>query len=302
MNNMNPDSQHESANDLLGTRRLTRAESARINGSRSKGPKTPEGKARSSRNALRHGLLAKRIAPLMSISGEKADYEAHLRGLLSDFKPRSSTELNLLEMMARDWVRLGRIGQVANGMMLNVMPKNAPVLKQTLSELRFEITALETAIDSLEKEDRCNLTHEQRIVIRMVITHQLSVWMSEVEQADAATGVSASLAVFRQVNPKMLRLPDAEHVLCVLADKIDLLDAEVARWMALLHHLRDRAVVRVKDTALADQNHELVCRQNAIDDITQMKLLQRLMVMEEAAHHAMERHIGLLLKLRQLRD
>ena len=40
-------------------RRLTRAEASRLNGARSRGPKTEKGKLRSSRNARKHGLTAK---------------------------------------------------------------------------------------------------------------------------------------------------------------------------------------------------------------------------------------------------
>src|SRR4051794_40671003 len=48
-------------------RKPTRAETARANGARSRGPATPEGKARSRLNGLAHGLRARSLAPVTAL-------------------------------------------------------------------------------------------------------------------------------------------------------------------------------------------------------------------------------------------
>jgi hypothetical protein len=57
-----------------------RAQASRINGAKSRGPTTPEGKARSSQNALKHGLCAERFAV---VGDEDAQAFAALEGELA---------------------------------------------------------------------------------------------------------------------------------------------------------------------------------------------------------------------------
>jgi hypothetical protein len=84
---------------------LSRILSARANGARSKGPKTLEGKRRSSRNALRHGLLARCIV----LSGESPEaFQSLVAEHLARFAPADGVELGMIEEMAAALWRLRR--------------------------------------------------------------------------------------------------------------------------------------------------------------------------------------------------
>jgi hypothetical protein len=72
-------------------------EAVRANGRKSKGPVTEQGKARSSRNATRHGILANTIV-LDSESRQR--FFDLIAGLQQHFKPATVVESALIENMA----------------------------------------------------------------------------------------------------------------------------------------------------------------------------------------------------------
>ena len=81
------------------------SQAARINGARSRGPVTPEGKAISSRNALRHGLLAKTVL----LSNEDAELFKHYFYLCVErFNPVGDLEMSMVEEMVASGWRLHR--------------------------------------------------------------------------------------------------------------------------------------------------------------------------------------------------
>ena len=75
----------------------SRAEIARRNGAKSKGPITREGKANSAKNSLKHGLLARTVV----LPNESKDrFVRLLRSLQKEFLPATAVERHLVETMA----------------------------------------------------------------------------------------------------------------------------------------------------------------------------------------------------------
>jgi len=86
------------------------AETSRSNGALSNGPKTEEGKARSSQNAIKHGLNSDKI--LVLHTEKQQDYDALRAAYLKRFAPQDEVELELVdEMVGAKW-RLRRIRSI----------------------------------------------------------------------------------------------------------------------------------------------------------------------------------------------
>src|ERR1700756_2184326 len=78
-------------------RKLTDAVLAanRTNAKRSTGPKTPDGKSTVSRNALRHGLLSRRIH--LDTDQDRREYQELLGSWTGHFRPRGPLEEFLVD-------------------------------------------------------------------------------------------------------------------------------------------------------------------------------------------------------------
>ena len=89
---------------------LKKIESNRKNALKSTGPKTPEGKARSRLNAMKHGLLAERVITPEDVSnGNYEDFFALYYEMFSLYHPQSRLEEELVERIISIFWRLKRI-------------------------------------------------------------------------------------------------------------------------------------------------------------------------------------------------
>src|SRR5690349_20155037 len=83
----------------------TRIRASRANGKRSHEPVTPEGKKRSSYNAVRHGLLSQCIL----LPGETPGaFDELVNQLVEHWAPVNNFEFNLIEELAAHYWRLRR--------------------------------------------------------------------------------------------------------------------------------------------------------------------------------------------------
>lgn len=81
-------------------------EASQRNGARSRGPVSPAGKARASRNALRNGLTA--AVHLVTLDEDPAALEALRAELVAEFEPASASEALLVERLALAFWKLAR--------------------------------------------------------------------------------------------------------------------------------------------------------------------------------------------------
>ena len=82
-------------------------EANRRNALRSTGPITPAGKARSSKNALRHGVYS--ALPVVAGLEWNEDWETHRAGIFKSLAPEGTLEEALAERVALCFWRLNRV-------------------------------------------------------------------------------------------------------------------------------------------------------------------------------------------------
>jgi hypothetical protein len=82
------------------------SETSRQNGAKSHGPVTPEGQAKSSQNALRHGLTA---AVVVLHHENPEEFKKLLSSYIDDFRPANQSQQDLVETLAATRWRFNRL-------------------------------------------------------------------------------------------------------------------------------------------------------------------------------------------------
>jgi hypothetical protein len=163
-----------------------RAEAARRNGRRSRGPTTAEGKLRSSRNALRHGILSASLCAGESPEQGQA-YEALLDDLRTELAPSSVLESLLVERIAATLWRVQRVlaFEVGSGLMRD---------GDSSAQWRIERCRVDDATKALLRALAPGDTLDLTMRYEAHLTREVSRLLAQLEQARRLCAVDGSCA------------------------------------------------------------------------------------------------------------
>ena len=154
-----------------------RSQTARANGAMSHGPKTPEGKSRSSQNATKHGLLSRHVV----LPGESEDaFDDVMNAHLTRFSPVDEFESTMIEEMAASYWRMRRTWAIERSMMAKALDRQP--------ETDDQVAPYVGAFCELADSGRLPLLHRyearlhqmyQRAVRTLILTRKAAPYLPE---------------------------------------------------------------------------------------------------------------------------
>lgn len=128
--------------------RMNRSDQSRLNGAKSRGPTSPEGKSRSAMNGFKHGRYANNAIVLSN--EDRGAYQELLDAYIQRIRPLDPVEMRLTrELASIDW-RLARILALDTRLLDHEMDVQAPTLEfepGALPELTRLVLAGRTLVD-----------------------------------------------------------------------------------------------------------------------------------------------------------
>ena len=108
-----------------------RIDASRANGAKSRGPVTPEGRARSNMAAVTHGLTSRRVL----LGNESEEEFAALHDLLvTHFEPGNPYEADLVEQLVAARWRLDRVSSLETALLEVEIARREPEIKKEFQD------------------------------------------------------------------------------------------------------------------------------------------------------------------------
>jgi hypothetical protein len=131
----------------------------RTNARRSTGPKTEEGKKKSSLNALRHGLTGQIV---VMPSEDLEAYQHHVKSFTDQLLPKTAMEANLVQILADTAWRLHRVAALETNLLTLGVTRQPGFLAEAPQQIQ-DALAIAAALESQAKALSSLSMHSQRL-------------------------------------------------------------------------------------------------------------------------------------------
>ncbi len=183
-------------------------EANQANAQRSTGPRTEQGKATSSRNALRHGLTAVTVL----VPGEDpAEYEALSSGMYADFNPLNTTETAFVQDLIDLQWRLRRASRYESQTLSADPPDFKSLNSMSLCAARLK-RQFSTTLKEFERIHSANLSTRTQQLEQAQIIHQADVVLERPSTLDSF-GFDFPIEFLEQTIDNREALEEANEVL-----------------------------------------------------------------------------------------
>ena len=128
-----------------------RSDTARINGAKSQGPKSAEGRAISSLNAVKHGFTSH--STILLACEDHDEFATMLKDYMAAYRPTDAIEKRMVEeMLSAEW-RIRRLKSIETALIDCEMMRQEPELEKTITPFDVGIQ-LAVAFTALADESR----------------------------------------------------------------------------------------------------------------------------------------------------
>ena len=138
---------------------INRAEVNKANAQHSTGPKTPEGKQRSSLNALRHGLTGQLV---VTPTEDLQAYQHHITSSTDEYHPEGATEAHLVQSLADSSWRLNRVAILEANLLTLAAARQPNPIDDAPGQVQ-DAMAIVAALESQSKTLANLSLHSQRL-------------------------------------------------------------------------------------------------------------------------------------------
>jgi hypothetical protein len=155
--------------------KLSRSEQARVNGAKSKGPKTPEGRDKCAQANLTHGAYAARISALPFEDREA--YAEIWDAAMDQFQPRNYLEFNIVcQYVDWEWAASRFIDTARHELRGRIKGFRTQAQKKMgYYEAHRRAQTECPTVDALEKRSRAASNHATRLIRKLMLLRELTV-------------------------------------------------------------------------------------------------------------------------------